>query len=171
MRLSAAYKGVNALLMKQDARDWRSSQKFDHSVFFDENADIHHVFPKAWCQTKGIKPAIFDSIINKTPLSSKTNRIIGGDAPSKYLAKLEAGAVGTPSISPAALDNYLKSHLIDPALLRADDFDGFMRDRQKRLLNLIESATGQAILQGEEVTETEAEVDEETAEAERTIAA
>ncbi len=171
MRLSAAYKGVNALLMKQDARDWRSSQKFDHSVFFDENADIHHIFPKVWCQTKGIKPAIFDSIINKTPLSSKTNRLIGGDAPSKYLAKLEAGGVGTPSISPAALDNYLKSHLIDPALLRADDFDGFVRDRQKRLLNLIESATGQAILQGEEVRETEAEVDEETAEAERTIAA
>lgn len=56
-------------------------------------------------------------------------------------------------------------------MLRADDFADFMRDRQKRLLNLIESATGQAILQDEEVRETEAEVDEETAEAERTIAA
>jgi hypothetical protein len=34
MRLSAAYKGVNALLMKEGAQDFRSGQKFDHTVFF-----------------------------------------------------------------------------------------------------------------------------------------
>lgn len=33
MRLSAAYKGVNALLMKEGAQDLRSGQKFDHTVF------------------------------------------------------------------------------------------------------------------------------------------
>jgi hypothetical protein len=33
MRLSAAYKGVNALLMKEGAQDFRSGQKFDHTVF------------------------------------------------------------------------------------------------------------------------------------------
>ena len=33
MRLSAAYKGVNALLMKEGARDFRSGQQFDHTVF------------------------------------------------------------------------------------------------------------------------------------------
>ncbi len=69
MRLSAAYKGVNALLMKEGAQDFRSGQKFDHTIFFGENVDIHHIFPKAWCEAKGIKPAIFDSIVNKTPLS------------------------------------------------------------------------------------------------------
>jgi hypothetical protein len=37
MRLSAAYKGVNALLMKEGAEDFRSGQKFDHTVFFGEN--------------------------------------------------------------------------------------------------------------------------------------
>lgn len=69
MRLSAAYKGVNALLMKEGAQDFRSGQKFDHTVFFGENVDIHHIFPQDWCKTKGIKPKVFDSIINKTPLS------------------------------------------------------------------------------------------------------
>lgn len=48
MRLSAAYKGVNALLMKEGAHDWRSGQKFDHIVFFGENVDIHHIFPQDW---------------------------------------------------------------------------------------------------------------------------
>ena len=33
MRLSAAYKGVNALLMKEGAQDFRSGQRFDHTVF------------------------------------------------------------------------------------------------------------------------------------------
>ena len=50
MRLSAAYKGVNALLMNDGAQDLRSGQKFDHTVFFGENVDIHHIFPKKWCE-------------------------------------------------------------------------------------------------------------------------
>ena len=100
MRLSAAYKGVNALLMKEGAQDFRSGQKFDHTVFFGENVDIHHIFPQDWCKKHGIKPSVFDSIINKTPLSYRTNRIIGGVAPSEYLAKLEKGNETTPSIDP-----------------------------------------------------------------------
>ena len=102
MRLSAAYKGVNALLMKEGAQDFRSGQKFDHTVFFGENVDIHHIFPQDWCKKQGIKPAVYDSIINKTPLSYRTNRIIGGVAPSEYLAKLETGDAATPPIEPDA---------------------------------------------------------------------
>lgn len=58
MRLSAAYKGVNALLMKEGAQDFRSGQKFDHIVFFGENVDIHHIFPQDWCKRQGIKPCL-----------------------------------------------------------------------------------------------------------------
>ena len=172
MRLSAAYKGVNALLMKEGAQDFRSGQKFDHTVFFGENVDIHHVFPQEWCKKHRIKPAIYDSIINKTPLSYRTNRIIGGVAPSEYVAKLERGNETTPPIDGARLDSYLKSHLIDPSLLRADSFDAFMEDRQKRLLALIEQATGKAAYTGSVQEEGEdVEADEDTVEAERTIAA
>jgi hypothetical protein len=158
MRLSAAYKGMNALLMAEGACDFRSGQKFGHSVFFDENVDIHHVFPQDWCKKRGLKPSVYDSIINKTPLSYRTNRILGGVAPSVYLAKLESG---DPGVSPDRLDGFLSSHLIDPKLLRADDFDAFMSDRQSRLLKLIERATGKASYsaddreEGEDVEEAE----------------
>jgi hypothetical protein len=67
MRLSAAYKGVNALLMKEGAADFRSGQKFDHTVFFGENVDIHHIFPQDWCKKNSIPQQEYDSIINKTP--------------------------------------------------------------------------------------------------------
>lgn len=170
MRLSAAYKGVNALLMKEGAQDFRSGQKFDHTVFFGENVDIHHIFPQDWCKKQGIKPAEFDSIINKTPLSFRTNRIIGGVAPSEYLAKLEKGDKATPSIDAPRLDGYLDSHLIDPALARGDSFDAFMANRQKRLLGLIEQATGKTAFAGDGGEEGEdMESDEDAAEAEMTI--
>lgn len=159
MRLSAAYKGINALLMKEGAQDFRSGQKFDHTVFFGENVDIHHIFPQDWCKKQGIKPDVFDSIINKTPLSFRTNRIIGGVAPSAYLTKLEIGDAATPPIAPPRLDGYLRSHLIDPTLLRGDGFEAFMVDRQRQLLNLIELATGKSAYAGA-VSEDDSDIDD-----------
>ncbi len=172
MRLSAAYKGVNVLLMKEGAQDFRSGQKFDHTVFFGENVDIHHIFPQDWCKKQGLKPAIYDSIINKTPLSFRTNRIIGGVAPSDYLTRLERGDTATPAIESAKLDGFLRSHLIDPEALRQNRFDAVMADRQKRLLRLIEQATGKPAYAGEVADEGEDLLgDEDSAEAEMTIAA
>jgi len=85
---------------------------------------------------------------------------------------LEKGNQTTPSIDSSRLDLYLKSHLIDPALLRADRFDEFMDDRQKKLLALIEQATGKAAYVGSVPEEGEdVEADEDTVEAELTIAA
>ncbi len=158
-RLSAAYKGVNALLMKAGARDFRSGQDFDDSVFFDENVDIHHVFPKAWCaaQRPPIPASVYDSIINKSPLTATTNRILGGDAPSRYLARLESGG-SAASVSRASLDAHLRSHLIEPTLLRSDDFAAFMAAREQSLLALIEAATGQSAYRGYAKDEVEADV-------------
>jgi len=172
MRLSAAYKGVNALLMKEHAKDFRSGQEFDHTVFFGESVDIHHIFPKKWCQEQNIKSEVYDSIINKTPLSYRTNRIIGGAAPSAYLAKLEAGGSEASAVDPIRLDGFLASHLIDPTLLRADDFLAFMDARQKSLLSLIEQAMGKPSLTSTlSDGDYSNELDEDEEEAELTVAA
>jgi hypothetical protein len=145
MRLSAAYKGVNALLMVEGARDFRSGQEYANAVFFDEGVDIHHIFPQKWCQSAGIDRSVYDSIVNKTPLSARTNRIIGGVAPSEYLAKLEAGGQDVTAVPTAALNASLVSHLIDVERIRGDDFHGFMAARYERLISLIEGATGQRV--------------------------
>lgn len=140
MRLSAAYKGVNALLMKSGAKDLRSGQKFEYSNFFSEAVDIHHIFPQKWCSDNKKDAREFDSIVNKTPLSARTNRIIGGVAPSEYLKAIELGTQDDQKVEPEALNDYLKSHLIDADALRADDYQIFMMRRQKELLMLIEGA-------------------------------
>jgi hypothetical protein len=141
-RLSAAYKGVHALLMRCGAEDFRSGQPFDQTVFFDENVDIHHVFPEAWCKQQGIKPEIYNSIVNKTPLSARTNRIIGGVAPSAYLARLEKGGAQSPPIAADRLESILRTHEIGVALLSGNNFSAFFDDRRERLLKLIEAAMG-----------------------------
>jgi hypothetical protein len=144
-RLSAAYKGIHVLLMREGAQDFRSGEAFDQAAFFQESVDIHHIFPQAWCEKQGLSPKIYDCIVNKTPLGARSNRIVGGHAPSKYLDCLEKGSDKDQPIDPGMLDGHLRSHCIDPALLRADDFAAFMADREKRLLALIAKATGHAI--------------------------
>src|SRR5690606_31160351 len=106
----------------------------------------------------------------KTPLSYRTNRVIGGVAPSVYLAKLEQGDPKTPAIERQRLDTYLRSHLIEPDLLRKDDFEAFMMDRQQRLLKLIEEAIGKEAYTGTEPEEgIDVEAEDDTIEAEMVI--
>ncbi|ARO87203.1 DUF262 domain-containing protein [Nitrosospira lacus] len=149
-RLSAAYKGLQALLLRQGAIDFRSGQAFDQTVFFDEGVDIHHIFPKKWCEDQKLPASLFDSVVNKTPLGYRTNRIIGGVAPSSYLKKLEEGRAGPngqiiePPIDKAALASYLQTHCIPVPELYANDFDGFMKTRQKLLMELVSRITGHA---------------------------
>jgi len=168
-RLSAAYKGINALLMREGARDFISGQLYDQTVFFDEGVDIHHIFPQDWCISQKIPVKIYDTVINKTPISYRTNRAIGGVAPSKYLAKLELGKkdstekVEYPPIPSAVLDIHLVSHCISPAYLRADDFESFMKARRHALLTLIGNATGHMVNEVEDTTEEGEELSEEDA--------
>ncbi|HCB00557.1 MAG TPA: hypothetical protein DEP22_11695, partial [Porphyromonadaceae bacterium] len=77
-RNSAAYKGIYAILMDDNTRDWLSGTKIDISTYFSESIDIHHIFPVAWCEKNKntISRDEYDSIINKTPLSGRTNRIV-----------------------------------------------------------------------------------------------
>ena len=135
-RNSAAYKGIYALLLRESARDWKTGEESSIQSYFDEHIDIHHVFPQQWCRENNIEPARCDSIINKTPLTAQTNRSIGGQAPSEYLEYIEA------KVPHDRLDKYLCTHLIDPAHLRADDFDGFFAARQSALLRVIQKEMG-----------------------------
>jgi hypothetical protein len=141
-RQSAAYKGIMALILKNRASDFISGMDTDFTVYFEENIDIHHVFPQNYCKDRGYGKEKWNSILNKTPLSAKSNRIIGGDAPSVYLGRLEKQY----SLAPDVLDGFVSTHLIDPQKLRADDFQGFIIDRARKLLQAIEAATGKAIL-------------------------
>ncbi|MGI5912983.1 MAG: GmrSD restriction endonuclease domain-containing protein, partial [Syntrophomonadaceae bacterium] len=139
-RNSAAYKGISALLLMNGGLDFRSGYSIDNQMYFDEKIDIHHNFPRKFCQLKGIDPKHCDCIVNKTPLSAKTNRMIGGKAPSEYINRLQKSA----EIEQARMNEILESHLIDPQAVRQNNFESFFNDRLNKILNIIEDAMGKA---------------------------
>lgn len=137
-RNSAAYKGIYALLMARGGLDLRTGNPISIQVFEDEAINIHHIFSKKWCAENAIPSREMDCIVNKTAISARTNRIAGSKAPSDYLPTLEK-AFG---IASDRLDGFLTSHIIDPDLLRRDDFAAFFAARSKALLSLIADAMG-----------------------------
>ncbi|GAB4113194.1 MAG: hypothetical protein Fur005_16270 [Roseiflexaceae bacterium] len=143
-RTSAAYRGLYVLLQREGSKDffWKARM-----VELDQNEysiDIHHIFPRAWCRSNGIPGRTSNSIINKTPISFKANRMIGGKAPSIYLAQLRNDR--QVQISMAEQNAILQSHCIDPDSLHNDDFSRFYHYRKQRLIGLIEQAMGKPIL-------------------------
>jgi len=140
-RNAAAYKGIAALILGQGARDWMEDKAFDKVQYTDLAVDIHHIFPQKWCDDFGVDDQHRESIVNKTTISARTNRTIGGVAPSAYLKTIESRA----QIGATALDGLLATHLIPAVRLRTDDFEGFFRTRRAALCELIERALGKAV--------------------------
>ncbi len=131
------YKSLGALLRRNGAIDFATGEALSDVRFFDGPLESHHIFPVAYCRQHDIPAAEYNSLINRTPLSKATNRIIGGKAPSKYLAKLEQ-----QGISRRRLDEILRSHLIEPETLWDDDFEAFYAARTEALTRAVLKAMG-----------------------------
>ena len=140
-RNAAAYKGIAALILDGGARDWMEDKALDKVQYVDLAVDIHHIFPQKWCNDTGIDDEHRDSIVNKTAISARTNRTIGGVAPSSYVSVIESRA----QLEPSRLDDLLGTHLVPADALRADDFDRFFRERREHLCRLVESAIGKNV--------------------------
>lgn len=139
-RNSAAYKGIMALIYREQGRDFMKGITMDVVKSMDESPDIHHIFPEAYCISR-YKKEKWNSIVNKTPILPASNRSIGGSAPSIYLKKIMSDA----NIDEAQLRQRIESHMIDYDALAADDFDTYFIDRAKKLLTIIEKAMGKQV--------------------------
>jgi hypothetical protein len=162
-RNSAAYKGLYALLMRDGCLDFRTGEPIEVQSYFADNIDIHHIFPHDWCLKNKIETKYSESIVNKTALSFRTNRVIGGNAPQTYLKTLR----DKNEITEQRQEQILTTHLINPEALKKDDFKTFYDLRKEALLQRIEQATGKTINRQVQVQadiielSTESEEDEE----------
>ncbi|MDZ8052483.1 MAG: DUF262 domain-containing protein [Aulosira sp. ZfuCHP01] len=146
-RTSAAYKGINTLIQREGSQDffWKSTiRDLDESDWEERRLDIHHIFPKSWCDKQGIPASRYNSILNKTPISFKANRMIGGKAPSEYLVQLQNH--DSVQLDDAGMNAILATHQIDAITLRQDDFESFMASRQRMILAKIETVMGKPVL-------------------------
>ena len=143
-------------------RDFRTGETIELQSFFNDNIDIHHIFPKKWCEQQDIDKDIYNCIVNKTALSSRTNRILGGNAPSEYLRIVDQSPQGKLSFidehstsDKPNMDEILKSHCISADALRTDDFDQFFKTRKEALLNAIKKAGVRVSSEDDSPTDTE----------------
>jgi len=140
-RNSAAYKGIMALVYREQCRDFMQGTTMDIVKSMDESPDIHHIFPEAYCKKMRFDKNKWNSIVNKTPLLPASNRQIGGDAPSVYSKNIMKKA----EINEADLRMRVESHLINYDYLVSDDFDHYFIARAKAILKVIEVAMGKNI--------------------------
>ena len=137
-RQSAAYKGINVLVLREGSKDWYWKATIQELDTEEIALDIHHIFPLNWCAKQGIGRDRYDSILNKTPISYRANRKLGGEAPSCYLPRIQGEQ--QVALNDSEMDELLASHALAPDLLRKDAFDDFVEDRRGRLSRLVEVA-------------------------------
>lgn len=147
-RLSAAYKGINVLILREGAKDWFWKAGIQELDINEVSLDIHHIFPRIWCINKGKPIKTYDCILNKTPLSYKANRKIGGDAPSSYLQSIQEEK--QVRLGEEEMNQLVATHAIDPQLMRDDNFEEFIFDRIDRLNQLIAKAMGKPVSKSHE---------------------
>lgn len=162
-RTSAAYRGLYVLLQREGACDFFWKARMIDLDRDDVKLDIHHIFPRKWCDDRDIPPRVYNAIVNKTAISYKANRMIGGSAPSKYLAQIQGNA--QVKLDDAAMNEILKSHVIDPVLLRADSFQEFYAARKAALLAIVERAMGKTPAEASSIVADDDEDDEDEGDA------
>lgn len=158
-RTSAAYRGLYVLLQREGAKDFFWKARMVDLDRDEWKIDIHHIFPKKWCEEQHISPRVFNAIVNKTAISYKANRTIGGKAPSAYLEQIQKHA--QVKLDDGAMDAILRTHLIDPTLLRKDQFEAFYAARKVALLNVVAQAMGKPVAQVSDVVPDDVDDDEE----------
>jgi hypothetical protein len=134
-RGTSVYNGIFNLLVLGGARDWMSGNLPQH-----DDLDDHHIVPKGWGRELNLSTSI-DTILNRTPLTSDTNRnVIQERLPNEYLPELIAAN------DEDTVREILESHFISPAAFEIllhnpftpTDFEAFLAERQRTIQDAIE---------------------------------
>lgn len=138
---SGVWQGMFALLMARGARDWRTGKAFESGEFSELEPSFEPVFPEQWCAEHAIEPELVNSMLNRTPMGKRTEIVIHGYDPSRYLTRLQAKSI----MEDDEFDQLLATHELDPALLHASDAPAFFEDRRERMIGMVEYAIGRHV--------------------------
>jgi len=133
---NSTYRGIFNLMIKAGPRDW-----IEGSMLQPDNMDNHHIIPVSW-GNKNLERGFVHTILNRTPLSAETNRQVMQDRlPNEYLPELVESA-GREKVSSILESHFISGDALD-ILLRTpftkDDFEDFVAERQRAILNGIEN--------------------------------
>lgn len=140
---SGIYRGLYSLLMARGARDWRTAELFTAETVEQLQPRFRQVFPTEYLAVTGAlekDPQLVDSVLNRTPMGRRTDVVIERNEPKRYLPRLQSKSL----LEDDEFDAMLDGHEMDPELLLASDWEGFVADRRERFVGIIEYAMDRA---------------------------
>ena len=139
-RGTSVYNGIFNLLVLNGARDWISGSAPQHG-----DLDDHHIVPKSLGSEYALSTSI-DTILNRTPLTSKTNReVIRDRLPNEYLPELIA-TNGKDEMIRILESHFISARAFDILMknpFTPGDFEMFIEERGNTLRSRIEDLAGQ----------------------------
>lgn len=139
---SGVYKGVYALLKGRGARDWRTASPFDRWTQQELRPVFAAIYPVEWCVRNGIDRKLADSAVNRTPMGKRTEVVIDGYDPVRYLPRIQSKSL----MDDDEFDTVLATHDLDPELLHSGNVRVFLADRTERILDMIRVAIGRDVI-------------------------
>lgn len=133
---SGVYRGLFALLMARGARDWRTGKPFDAGTYEELQPRFDTVFPAEFCSRIGARQDASASVLNRTPMGRRTEMVIEGNEPKRYLPRLQSKSL----LDDAEFDAVIEGHEINPEHLLGSKWEAFLQDRRHRFTGLIEYA-------------------------------
>lgn len=144
---SALYRAVICLTVVNGARDFHTGHRLSTDALRDPGRRIedHHLLPTGWLKAQNPPRPPQNSVLNRALIDHETNRRIGAQAPSVYLASI-AAALGEERV-----EGLLGSHLIPsegPGALDEDNPEAFLSARERLLIGAIAGVTGARLPEG-----------------------
>jgi len=141
-RQRAVYQGVICLILRNRPIDFYEGKVITADLLKDRKIDDHHIYPKTYLETIGIKKSQQrDCIVNRTLIDRTTNQLIGKRPPTDYISDIEK------ILGKDTFNNIVKTHLIadDSVSLSKESFEDFIENRLEIFRKAIEQATGKKI--------------------------
>jgi hypothetical protein len=143
-RGSSRYNAIICMLALRGAKDFYEAQPVGSADYSNERINDHHIFP---ARVRGLPSEgcegfadLKDCILNRTLLLDETNNHIRNRRPSEYVVEM-LQKHGSEEKVKAMLDDHLITEKAYE-LMKSDDFDGFLAEREAALKKHIVSLLG-----------------------------
>ncbi len=135
----ALYRGVIALILSKNPRDFHVVKPITRAVMEEDNVDDHHIFPDAYLREQGVKESKKrDCILNRTLIDRATNQSLSRRSPKDYFHEIQK------RLGDAKFDQLIQSHFLPVGAespLLTNDFSAFIEWRCQRIGQAIKEAT------------------------------
>jgi len=138
---SAIYNAIFCLLVRKGAKDFYTLNLPEYSILED-----HHIVPNSWGRKNGVRN--INSILNKSPISDRTNKLIIKDRlPNQYFKEIRTNLKNDDQQFYALMDSHMISRKAVEILMRENfsvkDYDEFIEERNNTVMTEIKSLFGE----------------------------